>query len=74
MIKEYHKGMFPNNIFDLLFIIVTFCVASVALIELKNITQKYVSNFVGKITINSYKIKINRWIMDVILLKESFTL
>ena len=70
MIKEYHKGMFPNNIFDLLFIIVTFYVVSAHPIVLKNITQKYVSNFVGKITINSYKIKINRWIMDVILLKE----
>ena len=66
--------MCPNIIFDLLSIIVTFYVVSVAPIVLKNITQKYVGNFVGKITINSYKIKINRWIMDVYMLKESFKL
>ena len=41
--------MCPNNIFDLLFNIVTFYVVSVAPIVLKNITKKYVGNFIGKL-------------------------
>ena len=58
----------------LLYIIIPFHVVSLAPIVLKNITRLYVGNFVGKIVINSYKIKINKSMMDIDLLEKPFTL